>query len=144
MQGEKSKAIELLRQLGLNQLEAEVYAFLLPNEPMTAYAIGTALGKPTANVYKAIEHLARLGAGRRRTSAASWSSSMARGHVPSGWASTKSVIVTAVSASAWTTRGASPASAAVRKQAWWRAGSLKASTRITTRSRYDCPPTTAR
>lgn len=62
VQEEKSKAIELLRQLGLNQLEAEVYAFLLPSEPMTAYAIGTALGKPTANVYKAIERLARLGA----------------------------------------------------------------------------------
>jgi sugar-specific transcriptional regulator TrmB len=59
MREEKSKAIELLRQIGLNQLEAEVYAFLLPSEPMTAYAIGTALGKPTANVYKAIERLAR-------------------------------------------------------------------------------------
>lgn len=29
---------------------------------MTAYAIGTALARPTANVYKAIERLARLGA----------------------------------------------------------------------------------
>jgi len=62
MREEKTKVIELLRQLGLNQLEAEVYAFLLPSKPMTGYAIGTALGKPTANVYKAIERLARLGA----------------------------------------------------------------------------------
>ena len=58
----KDTAITLLRELGLNQLEAEVYAFLLPHEPTTAYGIGKALGRQTANVYKAIERLARFGA----------------------------------------------------------------------------------
>lgn len=52
----------LLRELGFNQLEAEVYLALLPREPMTAYRLGTLVGKPTANVYKAVESLARRGA----------------------------------------------------------------------------------
>src|SRR5688572_22401604 len=56
------RSVEVLRELGLNQLEAEVYAYLLPREPMTAYRIGRALGRPTANVYKAVEALAREGA----------------------------------------------------------------------------------
>jgi sugar-specific transcriptional regulator TrmB len=62
MSHDKDRAVELLRDLGLNQLEAEVYAHLLATEPATAYGVGTALGRPTANVYKAIERLARLGA----------------------------------------------------------------------------------
>ena len=62
MSHEKDAAIALLRELGLNQLEAEVYAFLLPHEPTTAYGIAKALGRPTANVYKAIERLAQFGA----------------------------------------------------------------------------------
>lgn len=36
--------------------------YLLPHEPATAYAIGKAIGRPTANVYKAVDQLARLGA----------------------------------------------------------------------------------
>lgn len=55
-------AISRLRDVGLNQLEAEVYAYLLPHEPATAYAVGRAIGRPTANVYKAVEQLSRLGA----------------------------------------------------------------------------------
>jgi HTH-type transcriptional regulator, sugar sensing transcriptional regulator len=55
-------AIDSLRELGLNELEAEVYTHLLSNQPMTAYAVGNALGRPTANVYKAIDSLARRGA----------------------------------------------------------------------------------
>jgi HTH-type transcriptional regulator, sugar sensing transcriptional regulator len=54
--------IEPLVALGLNQLEAETYALLLGGEPMTGYRIGKVLGRPTANVYKAIESLARRGA----------------------------------------------------------------------------------
>ncbi|HEX8169654.1 MAG TPA: helix-turn-helix domain-containing protein [Thermoanaerobaculia bacterium] len=54
--------IEILTSLGLNQLEAEVYVHLLQNEPATAYRIGQALGKQTANVYKAVGVLARRGA----------------------------------------------------------------------------------
>ena len=56
------QAIELLRQLGLNQLESEVYVFLLQHPPVTAYRVGKMLGRPTANVYKAIEALSRRGA----------------------------------------------------------------------------------
>lgn len=57
------QAAEILRSLGLNNLEAEVYAFLLrQDEPMTAYRVGKELGRPTANVYKAIDALARKGA----------------------------------------------------------------------------------
>jgi HTH-type transcriptional regulator, sugar sensing transcriptional regulator len=60
---QNKKAIELLHSLGLNRLEAEVYTFLLEQpEPVTAYRAGRALGRPTANVYKAIEALARKGA----------------------------------------------------------------------------------
>jgi sugar-specific transcriptional regulator TrmB len=56
-------SIELLQGLGLNLLEAEVYTHLLTqDEPVTAYRTGKVLGKPTANVYKAIEALARKGA----------------------------------------------------------------------------------
>jgi HTH-type transcriptional regulator, sugar sensing transcriptional regulator len=43
-------------------LEAEVYSFLLANEPSTAYRIGKSINKPTANVYKSIETLAAKGA----------------------------------------------------------------------------------
>jgi len=54
--------IQILTELGLNNLEAEVYLYLLVNKPHTAYGIGKILGKPTANVYKAIEALSRKGA----------------------------------------------------------------------------------
>lgn len=56
------KNLLLLESLGLNNLEAEVYFFLLTAEPQTAYRIGKELGKPTANVYKAVEALSRKGA----------------------------------------------------------------------------------
>jgi len=62
MEADRKAAVECLRPLGLNQLEAEVYAYLLSHEPTTAYAIGRALGRPTANVYKAVEGLAAAGA----------------------------------------------------------------------------------
>lgn len=58
----KKQHFAYLLDLGLNQLEAEVYLALLPEEPMTAYRIGKLIGKPTANVYKAIDVLARKGA----------------------------------------------------------------------------------
>lgn len=53
---------ELLMSLGLNDLEADVYILLLQDEGQTGYKIGRMLGKPTANVYKAIDNLARKGA----------------------------------------------------------------------------------
>ncbi len=52
----------ILLSLGLNQLEAEIYPLLLMHGPLTGYRIGQLLGKPTANVYKALEALARKGA----------------------------------------------------------------------------------
>ncbi len=59
---QESAAAAALRNLGFNQLEAEVYVFLLSNPPMTAYRIARHIAKPTANVYKAAEVLARKGA----------------------------------------------------------------------------------
>ncbi len=56
------KNLELLLDLGLNQLEAEVYIHLLTQPPSTAYKIGKQINKPTANVYKAIDSLAEKGA----------------------------------------------------------------------------------
>lgn len=53
---------EALRRLGFTELESDVYAVLAAKPPMTAYAISRALGKPTANVYKAVEALVRKGA----------------------------------------------------------------------------------
>ncbi|MFH1999575.1 MAG: helix-turn-helix domain-containing protein, partial [Planctomycetota bacterium] len=53
----------LLQSFGMNRLESEVYVFLLQQaSPVTAYRVGHAIGKPTANVYKAIDALARKGA----------------------------------------------------------------------------------
>jgi len=54
--------IESLKQLGLNQLESEVYLHLLSNQQMTAYKVGKSINKPTANVYKAIDSLSQKGA----------------------------------------------------------------------------------
>jgi len=54
---------DLLIELGLNDLEAEVYGLLLIQEDaLTGYKIGKKLGKPTANVYKALDSLAKKGA----------------------------------------------------------------------------------
>lgn len=55
-------AIQKLRDIGLNQLEAEVYYLLLIENPMTAYKVGKLLKKPTANIYKAVEVLYSKGA----------------------------------------------------------------------------------
>ncbi len=54
--------IDSLKQLGLNQLESEVYLYLLKNQQMTAYKVGKSINKPTANVYKAIDSLSQKGA----------------------------------------------------------------------------------
>lgn len=54
--------LDTLRELGLSQLEAEVYVHVVAHPPMTAYRIAREVGKATANVYKAVEALARRGA----------------------------------------------------------------------------------
>ncbi len=58
----KESVLDCLVEFGLSRLEAEVYVFLLANRPMTAYGIGKQLGRPTANVYKAVDALSRRGA----------------------------------------------------------------------------------
>lgn len=58
----EAEVIQKLRDIGLNQLEAEVYYLLLSEEPMTAYKVGKLLKKPTANIYKAVEVLFNRGA----------------------------------------------------------------------------------
>ena len=54
--------IDILINIGFNRLEAEVYVHLLTHPPSTAYKIGKLINKPTANVYKAIDALAKKGA----------------------------------------------------------------------------------
>jgi len=67
----KDKLIETLRSLGMSELEARVYLFLLQESPATGYRIARAIGKATANTYQAVESLERKGlilveeAGRR-------------------------------------------------------------------------------
>ncbi len=56
-----SDAAEALAELGFTALEAEVYLLLLAESPATGYRIAQRLGKPTANVYKALESLEQKG-----------------------------------------------------------------------------------
>jgi predicted transcriptional regulator len=51
-----------LQALGFSELEAHIYCFLLTESPATGYRISHAIGKPTANTYKAITALAQRGA----------------------------------------------------------------------------------
>ncbi len=54
--------VTLLEQMGLTPLEAQVYIHLLQSPPATGYGIAKAIGKPTANTYKAIDSLTAKGA----------------------------------------------------------------------------------
>lgn len=54
--------VQALTKLGFTPLEAEIYAFLVQESPVTGYRVAQALGKPAANVYKAIEALEAKGA----------------------------------------------------------------------------------
>lgn len=51
-----------LQELGFTSLEAAVYTSLVEHAPVTAYQVAKRVGKPTANVYKAIESLRLKGA----------------------------------------------------------------------------------
>lgn len=55
-------ATQSLIQLGLTNLEAHIYTFLLRQSPATGYRIAKAVGKPVANVYKALQTLETKGA----------------------------------------------------------------------------------
>lgn len=54
--------IESLTALGLTGLEASVYAHLLGSAPATGYRVARAIGRPTANTYKALASLEEKGA----------------------------------------------------------------------------------
>ena len=51
-----------LESLGLTQIEALAYAWLVANPSSTGYRVARGIGKPTANVYRALESLGRKGA----------------------------------------------------------------------------------
>ncbi len=53
---------ELLAPFGFSETESLIYAYLLKQGPSTGYAVGQGIGKPTANVYKAIMGLVAKGA----------------------------------------------------------------------------------
>lgn len=54
--------VQPLLDLGLSEIEALVYSYLVGREQATGYRISHAIGKPTANTYKAIASLERMGA----------------------------------------------------------------------------------
>jgi sugar-specific transcriptional regulator TrmB len=54
--------LQPLRDLGLSEIESLVYSYLVGKESTTGYKISHAIGKPTANTYKAIASLERMGA----------------------------------------------------------------------------------
>lgn len=56
------QSVDALIALGFTGLEAQVYAFLLQESPVTGYRIAQAIGKPVANTYKAIAALEAKGA----------------------------------------------------------------------------------
>lgn len=58
----KSEPIQALTELGLTELEAEIYISLLKESPATGYRIAQMIGKPTGNTYKAIQTLSAKGA----------------------------------------------------------------------------------
>jgi sugar-specific transcriptional regulator TrmB len=53
--------VTALESLGLAHIEALSYAFLAGSTPATGYKVARGIGKPTANVYRALESLARKG-----------------------------------------------------------------------------------
>lgn len=55
-------ALQALAGLGFSEIEARVYAYLLSGPPATGYRVSHAIGKPTANTYKAIQALQDKGA----------------------------------------------------------------------------------
>jgi sugar-specific transcriptional regulator TrmB len=56
------QAAHSLENLGFSEIESLIYCFLLKESPATGYRISHAIGKPTANTYKAIAALAGRGA----------------------------------------------------------------------------------
>ncbi len=59
---DRTNTIEPLSRRGLTGLAAELYVLLLQDSPATGYRLAKELGKPVANVYKALETLEGKGA----------------------------------------------------------------------------------
>ncbi|MDA3814626.1 MAG: hypothetical protein PF570_10290, partial [Candidatus Cloacimonetes bacterium] len=57
-----NKLATMLRKMGLSELEAKVYIWLLENHRSTGYKIAGQIGKPVANTYKALKSLQNKGA----------------------------------------------------------------------------------
>lgn len=57
-----SDLVDTLRGLGFTDYEAQAYIALLRESPVTAYQVGKHTGLPRANVYAALETLAKKGA----------------------------------------------------------------------------------
>jgi sugar-specific transcriptional regulator TrmB len=55
-------AHDVLVPFGFTALESQVYGFLITESPATGYRIAQGIGKPVANVYKAIQSLAEKNA----------------------------------------------------------------------------------
>ena len=58
----KERADDKLMQLGFTKSESDVYLYLLTEGANTGYAVAKGIGKAVANVYKAIDSLAKKGA----------------------------------------------------------------------------------
>jgi len=54
--------MQMLRKIGLSELEANIYIWLLENKRSTGYKISGQIGKPVANTYKALKSLQKKGA----------------------------------------------------------------------------------
>ena len=52
-----NELLTLLREIGLSELEATIYIWLLENKRSTGYKIAMQIGKPVANTYKALKSL---------------------------------------------------------------------------------------
>jgi len=55
------KSIKALTDMGLNNLEANVYLVLLKEPGITGYRVGKSIGKAVSNVYQALESLTKKG-----------------------------------------------------------------------------------
>lgn len=59
---DSKKIVTLLNQVGLNDLEANIYIWLMQNKKSTGYKVAKGLNKPVANTYKALNSLEEKGA----------------------------------------------------------------------------------
>jgi len=62
MDGNRENLVQMLREIGLTDLEAMIYIWLLENERSTGYRIAAGIDKPVANTYKALKSLELKGA----------------------------------------------------------------------------------